>query len=76
MNFYLNKNEAIDMFNDIIKFLFIAFTIHLLLFAVDDYDDLLSEFSLKIFLYIAVAILIYHLIIKKITNRYLKKKHN
>jgi len=72
----LNKNEAIDMFNDIIKFLFIAFTIHFLLFAVDDYDDLLSEFSLKIFLYIAVAILIYHLIIKKLTNKYLKKKNN
>ncbi len=76
MNFTLNKNEGVDMFNDIIKVLSIAFIIHLLLFAVDDYDDLLSEFSLKIFLYLTLAVLLYHLIIKKITNKYLKKKRN
>jgi hypothetical protein len=69
----VSKREAVDMFDDIIKFLTVVFIIHILLFAVDDYCDLLSEFSLKIFLYVTLALVIYHLIIRKIMNRLLKK---
>jgi hypothetical protein len=73
INLNITKREAVDMFDDIIKFLTVVFIIHLLLFAVDDYCDLLSEFSLKIFLYVTLALVIYHLIVRKIMNKLLKK---
>lgn len=70
----LNKKEATEMFEDIVKFLTIVVIIHLLLFAVDDYGDLLSEFSLKIFLYVTLSLVIYHLIFRKILNGLGKNK--
>lgn len=74
INLKLNKKEVTDLFDDIIKFLSLAIIIHILLFAIDDYGDLFSEFALKIFLYITIAIVIYHLIIKKIANKLLRNK--
>lgn len=65
----INKRDARRMYNDIIKFLSIAFIIHLLLFAVDNYDDLMSEFAMKIFLYLIIAIVFYHMVIKKIADK-------
>lgn len=73
LNLNINKKEATDMFEDIMKFLTIIFIIHVLLFAVDDYGDLLSEFTLKILLYVTIALVIYHLIIKKVINSIVKK---
>lgn len=73
MNLNINKKEATDMFEDIMKFLTIIFIIHILLFAVDDYGDLLSEFTLKILLYVTISLVIYHLIVKKVINRMIKK---
>lgn len=73
-NHIMSKKEVSDMVDDIAKFLTVAFVIHILLFAVDDNDDLLSEFALKIFLYIAIALFVYHLIVKKITNKMFIKK--
>lgn len=73
-NHIMTKKEVSDMMDDIAKFLTIAFVIHILMFAVEDNGDLLSEFALKIFLYIAIALFIYHLIVKKITNKLFIKK--
>ncbi len=73
-NHIMSKKEVSDMVDDIAKFLTVAFVIHILLFAVDDNDDLLSEFALKIFLYIAIALFVYHLVVKKITNKMFIKK--
>lgn len=58
------------MWNDIIKFLTMAIIIHLLLYIVDDYGELFSELTLKIFLYITISLVIYYLIINKITEKY------
>jgi hypothetical protein len=73
LNLNINKKEAVDMFEDIIKFLTVIFIIHVLLFAVDDQGDLLSEFSLKILLYVTIALIIYHLIIRKIIVKLTRK---
>jgi hypothetical protein len=67
------KREAIEMFEDIMKFLTVIFIVHILLFAVDDQGDLLGEFALKILLYVTIALIIYHLIIKKIINKLTSK---
>lgn len=58
------------MWNDIIKFLTMAIIIHLLLYIVDDYGELFSELTLKIFLYITISLVVYYLIIRKITEKY------
>ena len=74
------------MWSDITKFLTIAIILHLLLYIVDDYGELFSEFTLKIFLYLTIGLIIYHLIIKGILDKYIfgedkvekrhkKKKH-
>ena len=67
----IDKNDAKRMYYDLIKYLSIAFIIHMLLYAVDDHE-FLSEFALKIFLYITVAIVVYHLIIKKFAEKFIK----
>lgn len=63
--FNLNKSESLEMWLDISKFLTIAIIVHLLLFAVDDYGELFNEQILKIFLYLIIALVIYHLIVRK-----------
>jgi len=67
----IDKTEAANMWNDIIKFLTIATIVHLLMFSVDNYGDLFDENILKILLYITIGILVYYLIIKKVSNKLL-----
>ena len=52
LNINIDKVEAANMWNDILKFLTIAVTVHLLLYSVDEYGELFDEISLKLFLYI------------------------
>jgi len=66
----LTKEDSIKMWNDIIKFLTMAIIIHLLLYIVDDYGELFSEFTLKIFLYITISLVVYYLIIRKIAEKH------
>lgn len=67
----LSKAESSRMWIDITKFLTIAIIVHLLLYAVDEYGEPFDEISLKIFLYITFSIVIYHLIIRKIVDKYI-----
>jgi len=67
----LTKQDTINMWSDITKFLTIAIIMHLLLYIVDDYGDLFSEFTLKIFLYLTIGLIVYHLIIKNIIDKYI-----
>ena len=67
----LNKKDTINMWSDITKFLTIAVIMHLLLYIVDDYGDLFSEFTLKIFLYLTIGLIVYYLIIKNILDKYI-----
>ena len=71
LNINIDKVEAANLWNDILKFLTIAVTVHLLLYSVDEYGELFDEKSLKIFLYITIGTLIYYLIIKKFSSQYL-----
>jgi hypothetical protein len=65
-----DKEDMKHMWGDIAKFLTIAIIIHLMLYIVDDYGELFGEFSLKIFLYLTIGLIIYYLIIKNILNKY------
>ena len=60
-----NLIQVNEMWLDILKFLTIAITIHILLYAVDNHTELFDEFSLRIFLYIIISLIVYHLIVKK-----------
>jgi hypothetical protein len=75
----LSKSESLNMWLDITKFLTIVLVVHLLLYSIDDYGELFSERVLKLFLYLTISLIIYHLIvkkfiIKKFTNKKLSKK--
>lgn len=72
-NINLNKVEATQMWNDIAKFLTIGITMHLLLYAIDDYGEIFSEITLKLLLYITIGLLMYHLSIKKLVDKYILK---
>lgn len=65
----IDKTEATNMWNDIIKFLTIAIIVHLLMYSVDNYGNLFDEDILKILLYITIGILVYYLIVKKMSNK-------
>lgn len=72
----LSKKDSINMWSDITKFLTIAIIMHLLLYIVDDYGELFSEFTLKLFLYLTIGLIIYHLIIKEILDKYIFGEDN
>ena len=76
MSIKLTQVEAKAMWNDIVKFLTVAVTIHLLFYAVDDYGNFFNEAVLKVFLYITLGLLTYHLIINKLIEKYLLPKNN
>ena len=71
MSINLNQAEARAMWTDIVKFLTVAVVIHLLFYTVDDYGNFMNEAVLKIFLYITLGFLVYHLIINKLIEKYL-----
>ena len=72
----LNKVEAEQMWIDITKFLTVAITIHLLLYIVDDYGELFSETALKLFLYLTLGFILYHVIIKKLVDKHIINKNS
>jgi hypothetical protein len=74
MTINLNQNEAKAMWNDIVKFLTVAVVIHILFYTVDDYGNFFNEAVLKVFLYITLGLLAYHLIINKLIEKYLLPK--
>jgi hypothetical protein len=63
----INKTDATQMWNDILKFLTVAVVVHILLYFVDDYGDIFDEKSLKIFLYITIGLVLYYLFIKNLS---------
>lgn len=71
MSIKLNPVEAKFMWSDIIRFITVAVIIHLLFYVVDDYGNFMNESILKILLYTTLGLLVYHLIINKLINRYL-----
>jgi hypothetical protein len=71
MSIKLNQPEAKAMWNDIVKFLVVAVVIHILFYTVDDYGGFLNEAVLKVFLYITLGLLTYHLIVNKLIEKYL-----
>ena len=70
----LSKTESTRMWIDITKFLTIAVIVHLLLYSVDEYGELFDESALKLFLYITFGLVIYHLIIRKLVDKYILYK--
>lgn len=70
----LSKAESTRMWIDITKFLTIAVIVHLLLYSVDEYGELFDESALKLFLYITFGLVIYHLIIRKLVDKYILYK--
>jgi len=76
MNLYLklNKEEVEDMMSDIVKLLTIYIIFHLLSYSIDGQGELFDEKTLKYSVYIVVAIIIYHLIIKRVIAQNIFKK--
>jgi hypothetical protein len=74
LNINLNKKEVELMWHDIIKYLTIAITIHLLFYVVDDEGQLFGEYALKFFLYLVLGLIIYYLIVKKAIDKYFTKE--
>lgn len=74
LNINIDKVEAANMWNDILKFLTIAVIVHLLLYSVDEYGELFDERSLKLFLYITIGVLVYYMLVKKFSSQYLFPK--
>ncbi len=72
-----NKHDTMKMWDDIVKFLTIGTIMHLLFYFVDDKQDLFDGSTLKIFLYIIIGLIAYHLVIKKfVFSNILKIKNN
>jgi hypothetical protein len=69
----MNKKSSHKMWYDIAKFLTIAIIVHLLLCVVDDFGELFSEQILKIYLYLIISLVVYHLLIKKLMDKLFKK---
>lgn len=69
----MNNKSSHQMWYDIAKFLTIAVVVHLLLCIVDDYGELFSEQVLKIYLYLIISLVVYHLVVKKLMNKIFKK---
>ncbi len=63
----LNKKEVEDMVSDIVRLLSIYMTLHLLSYSIDGNGILFDEKTLKYSVYIVIAIIIYHIIIKRVT---------
>ena len=64
------------MWNDIVKFLTVAVVIHILFYIVDDYGNFFNEAVLKVFLYITLGFLTYHLVVNKLIQKYLLPQTN
>jgi len=76
INLYLNisKQDITKLILDITKYTTIIVTIHLLLYSIDNEGELFNEKILKIILYMAIGIIIYNLLIKRIILSYIYKK--
>ncbi len=74
LNINVDKKNMTTMWDDIIKFLTVAIVIHLLLCITDDYDAVFDEKALKVFLYITLGVITYHLVVKKFTDKCLTKQ--
>jgi len=64
--FSLTKEESIEMSNDITRALTQAFIVHILSYIIDNEGSLLSEKTLKKFLYITLSLIIFNLFTKKL----------
>ncbi len=58
------------IWNDIIKFITVGLVLHILLYTIDDFGELFDETTLKIFLYVILGLIVYHLVINKLVNKY------
>jgi transcriptional regulator of met regulon len=45
------------------------------LYTIDDFGELFDETTLKVFLYITLGLIVYHLIIKKLITKYTTNEH-
>ena len=72
--FKLNKEEVEDMISDIVRLLTIYIIFHLLSYSIDDQGELFDEKTLKYSIYIVIATIIYHIIIKRVISQNIFKK--
>ena len=69
-----SKHEIENMLTDIIKISSILVIIHLLSYSIENEGDLFDEKTLKYIVYIVIAFIIYHFIIKRIVLQNIFKK--
>ena len=65
LNLNISKKEAVAMTEEIARVITYVFIYHILTYAIDGSGELFSESSLKMILYLAIAVIIFDLIIRK-----------
>lgn len=73
INFVVNNCDLVDIIIEIIRFLSHITLLHLINYAIDDKEKLFETNYLKVMLFTALAIIIYHISIKKIFQNKIKK---
>ena len=68
--FQLSKCEATNMWDDIVKYLTIAVTFHILSYCVDDQGEFLDERAIKFIIYIAIGVIMYYVVVNKLVTSY------
>lgn len=69
----LNSNEMKELINDVGKYVIQVLVVHLLSYFFDNEGKLLSEKMLKKTLYIVFAMILYHMVVKKMIIKDKKK---
>lgn len=62
----VDEERINSMMDDIVKFITIIIVVHLLSFLVDKEGGFFDEKTLKLLLYVTIALCIHHIVIKKI----------
>ena len=64
----INKNEAQDMLDDVVKMMTQILVIHFLVYAVDNQGTFLDMKTVKLLLYGIIAMVIYNLLTKRLVR--------
>lgn len=73
MDFTVTKCDLVDMIGEIIRYLSHITLLHLLSCLIDNKEKLFETTYLKIMLFTALAIIFYHILLKKLFQQKVKK---
>ena len=76
VNFSIKKCDVSEIVLETIRFISHLFLLHVMTVYLDKREEFMNINTIKMFLYIVFAVLIYHLILKKIFKPIIKKMKN